>query len=242
MELFVSWKAGFNLLTWRVLVAVSVALMKCAIATSAAAQSNSGSHSQFQAPIPDELSKARFKELLKPGALPELQVGKKNAPIVIVGYTSVSCGLCGHFERKILPQITTKYIDPGIVRLVVRTFPLDRIAAAGAMLTRCVQPADSYKFHAALLKRQADWLTQKGENLRGGLVKIFGEFGGTAKQFDACLSKQEILQKVMRVRNRAHGSFGVIETPTFFINGKPLVNPRSVDDFEKIVRTMLKTQ
>ncbi|MEM6495220.1 MAG: thioredoxin domain-containing protein [Pseudomonadota bacterium] len=242
MKLFFSWRGKIDLRTGRVLTAISAVLMSCALAATASAQSNSGSHSQFQPPIPDELSKARFEELLKPGALPELQVGEKTAPIIIVGYTSVSCGLCGHFERKILPQLTSKYIEPGVVRLVVRTFPLDRIAAAGAMLTRCVKPEDNYKFHSELLKRQADWLTQKGEDLRGGLVKIFKEFGGTAKEFDACLGQQEILQKVMRVRNRAHGSFGVIETPTFFINGKPLVNPRSMDDFEKIVRTMLKTQ
>lgn len=226
----------------QLLIALSSIFISCTLATAAMAQSNAGSHSQFEAPIPDALGKARFNELLKPDELPELQVGAETAQIVIVGYTSVSCGLCGHFQRKILPQLKTKYIDAGTIRLIVRTFPLDRIAAAGAMLTRCVKPEDSYKFHAQLLQRQTDWLTQKGENLRDGLISIFKEFGGTAEGFDACLGKQALLKQVMNVRNRAHGTFGVNETPTFFINGKPLVNPRSVADFDKVIRPMLKTQ
>lgn len=226
----------------RFMLAWVVILMAVSMTTTAIAQSNSGSHSQFQPPIPDPLDKARFADLLKPGKMPELKIGSDDAQVTIVGYTSVSCGLCGHFERKILPELKTKYIGRGTVRLVVRSFPLDRIAAAGAMLTRCVKPSDSYKFHSALLQRQSDWLTQTGENLRGGLVKIFAEFGGNEMEFDACLGKQALLKNVMDVRNRANGSFGVIETPTFFINGKPLVNPRSLADFDKILRPMLKSQ
>ena len=236
------WTAGPHKFTGRWIVVLAGMLFAYAVTTTAMAQSNSGSHSQFQPPIPDALNKSRFNELLKPGKLPELQVGAETAHIVIVGYTSVTCGLCGRFQRKILPQLKTKYIDAGTIRLIVRSFPMDRIAAAGAMLTRCVSPSDSYKFHAQLLVRQTDWLTQKGDGLRDSLVKIFGEFGGTTDGFHACLGKQTLLKQVMDVRNRAHGTFGVNETPTFFINGKPLVNPRSIDDFDKIIRPMLKTQ
>ena len=212
------------------------ALMVCVAVPFAMAQSNSGSHSQFQPPIPDALGNERFADLLKPGSLPELRLGSSGARTTIVAYTSVSCGLCGHFQRKILPVLQSKYIDKGDMQLIIRPFPLDRIAAAGAMLTYCVKRPDSYKFLWALLERQQDWLTRKGQDLRSGLARIFKEYGGDEKSFEACLGRQELLKKIMDARNRADGTFGVLETPTFFINGKPLVNPRSVAEFEKIIR------
>ena len=220
----------------RLICALAALLTLAILVPVAMAQSNSGSHSQFQPPIPDALSKERFAELLKAGSLPELKLGRASAGITIVAYTSVSCGLCGHFQRKILPELQSKYIDKGEMRLVIRSFPLDRIAAAGAMLTYCVKPSDSYQFLSTLLERQADWLTRKGQDLRSGLAKIFKEYGGDDESFDACLGRQDLLKKIMDVRNRANGTFGVLETPTFFINGKPLVNPRSVAEFEKIIR------
>ena len=69
------------------------ALMVCVAAPFAMAQSNSGSHSEFQPPIPDALGNERFADLLKPISSLELRLGSSSAGTMIVAYTSVSCGL-----------------------------------------------------------------------------------------------------------------------------------------------------
>ena len=82
----------------------------------------------------DAAPEVPVEELMKPGALPDLVMGKAEAPITIVEYASQTCGHCGNFHTKVLPELKTKYIDTGKVRLVYREFPLDNLSAAASML------------------------------------------------------------------------------------------------------------
>src|SRR5262249_45309496 len=56
-------------------------------------------------------SEVALDELLKPGPLPELTLGKSDAPITVVEYASMTCGHCANFHNKVFPQLKEKYID-----------------------------------------------------------------------------------------------------------------------------------
>ena len=58
------------------------------------------------------------EELMKAGPLPDLVLGKADAPVTIIEYASMTCGHCANFHNKILPVLKEKYIDTGKVRLV----------------------------------------------------------------------------------------------------------------------------
>ena len=184
------------------------------------------------------LKEIPVEELNKAGALPEISIGKPNAQITIIEYASMTCGHCGRFHRDLLPQVKAKYIDTGAARLLVREFPLGKVALAASMLPRCVSSDKSYDFIETLFARQQLWL-QKG-NIRPRLVRISKEFGMTESTLDSCLQDDSLVEKVMSSRQRAVEEFGVKSTPTFFINGKPLVGPQSIVEFDKIIQPMLK--
>ena len=78
-----------------------------------------------------------LEELMRPGPLPDIVLGKADAPVTIIEYASMTCPHCATFNKTTYPALKTKYIDTGKVRFIFREFPLDELAVAASMLARC---------------------------------------------------------------------------------------------------------
>ena len=179
-------------------------------------------------------------ELMEPGPLPELSQGKADAPVTIVEYASLTCGHCAAFHNTVFPKIKEKYIDSGQVRFIMREFPLDNLAAAAAMLTRCAGGEKTYPLIEVLFKQQEQWAFVRG-NPVPELFKVAKQAGFTQESFDKCLTDQKLLEQVTSIRSKASDKFGVNSTPTFFINGKRLQEAPTVESFEKALAPLLKS-
>jgi protein-disulfide isomerase len=68
-------------------------------------------------------------------------LGKADAPITIIEYASLTCPHCAEFNKEVLPEVKTKYIETGKAKLIYRDFPLDQWALRASVLARCA-PAD----------------------------------------------------------------------------------------------------
>ena len=176
---------------------------------------------------------------MKAGSLPDLVLGKADAPITVVEYASMTCGHCATFHNKVFPALKEKYIDAGKVRLVFREFPLDNLAAAASMLARCAGGEKTLPLISVLFAKQEEWAFVKGDP-RPELFKVAKQAGFTQESFDKCLADQKLLEDITAVRTRGAETFGVSSTPTFFINGKKLAGA-SLDDFEKAFAPILKS-
>ena len=67
----------------------------------------------------------------------ELSIGSPDAEVEIIEYASLTCPHCANFRTNTYPLLRERYVDTGQVRMVLREFPLDPLAAAGFMLARC---------------------------------------------------------------------------------------------------------
>ncbi len=197
-----------------------------------AATASTGYAQPKKAPAPAEIS---VEELMKTGPLPDLVLGKAEAPITIVEYASMTCGHCANFHNTVLPTLKTKYIDTGKAKLILREFPLDNLAAAASMLTRCVAADKSYDLVSTLFKSQETWAFVQG-NPVPALFKVAEGSGFTKESFDKCLTDQKLLEGITGTRDRASKTFSVSSTPTFFINGKRFDGRAdSAESFEKAI-------
>jgi protein-disulfide isomerase len=178
-------------------------------------------------------------ELMKPDALPDLVLGKADAPCTIVEYASMTCGHCANFHTKVFPLIKEKYIATGKVRFIMREFPLDTLAAAASMLARCAGGDKTVPMIDVLFSKQEDWAFQR-QNAVPELFKIAKQAGFTQESFDKCLTDQALLDKITQGRERASTKFGVDSTPAFFINGKKLKDGPSIEAFDKAIAEALK--
>ncbi|MEQ1616272.1 MAG: DsbA family protein [Hyphomicrobiaceae bacterium] len=185
---------------------------------------------------------ADVAELMKAGDLPDQSIGSADAKVTVVEYASMTCGHCATFHKKVFPALKTKYVDTGKVRFIMREFPLDDLAAAASMLSRCAGGSDvakSYDLTAILFEKQDDWAFVKG-NPVPKLFEIAKQAGFTQDSFDKCLTDQKLLERITAVRERGSAKFGVNSTPSFFINGKRLNDAPSVENFEKAFELLLK--
>ncbi|MBA2125813.1 disulfide bond formation protein DsbA [Hyphomicrobium methylovorum] len=185
---------------------------------------------------PEQVS---VEELMKPGDLPELAVGKADAPVTIVEYASMTCPHCAHFSKDVFEKLKAKYIDTGKVRFVYREFPLDNLAAAASMLARCAGGDKAFPLIETFYAKQEDWAFVQG-NPVPKLFDIAKQAGFTQESFDKCLTDQKLLDQITVQRTRATDAFGVNATPSFFINGKRLQETPTLEAFDKVLEPLVK--
>ncbi len=171
-------------------------------------------------------------ELMAPGPLPDISLGKEDAPNTIVEYASMTCPHCAEFHKTVLPELKTKYIDTGQARLILREFPLDQLAAQASMLARCAGPDRHYPMVGALFDTQETWAV---EDSTEKLLQIAKQAGFTKEKFDQCIGDKALFEKIVETRTRGHETFGIDSTPTFFINGKRLTGDQTVAAFEALL-------
>ncbi len=180
-------------------------------------------------------------DVAKPVSLPDMALGPKDAAVTITEYASMTCPHCAAFSEKVFPQIKSEYIDPGKIRYVFREFPLDIKAAAGSMLARCIAKDDSGKYFAVvdmLFKQQNDWVMK---NTTETLKRIGKQAGMSEQAVETCLKDQALLDKIAADQKFANEVLKVNSTPTFFINGEMLKGETSFEEFDKKIKSLLKS-
>jgi protein-disulfide isomerase len=186
-----------------------------------------------------------MEAVLKPGALPEMALGKEDAKVTIVEYMSMTCPHCAHFHTTTFDEIKKKYVDTGKARFIIREFPFDPRAAAAFMLARCnpskpedlSTPEQYFPMVSMLFKQQQTWAA--AEDGRTALLQMSKLAGFSEESFTKCLTNQKLLDEVNATRERGSKDFGVNATPTFLINGKRYSGDMSVDIMSALIDSLL---
>ncbi|MGO9172473.1 MAG: thioredoxin domain-containing protein [Rhodomicrobium sp.] len=175
-------------------------------------------------------------ELIQPGPLGDIAIGKANAPVTIVQYISLNCTSCGGFQTETLPKLKKAYIDKGKARLIVREFPDDSASMSAAIAIRCVPAQDYFKAVEKLLKHQKDWAAPDAK--KDALYNLLKFTGVKHDKFDACLADQSIAQGLNSEKERSKG-FGVTYSPTFFVNAKKIAGAISFEEMQGTIDAAL---
>lgn len=167
----------------------------------------------------------------------DMVLGKPDAPVEIIAYASMTCTHCAAFELKTLPELKTRYIEPGKVKLVFREFPLDAVAVRAAMLARCAGPERYFGVIQLLFQQQAKWATAKDPV---AALKRVGQIAGiSAEQFDACMADNALMDRVVKTRLDAEQQYKIESTPSFVIGGKVHSGEMPIDTLAKLLDPLL---
>jgi protein-disulfide isomerase len=171
-------------------------------------------------------------ELMAPGPLGDRVLGKSTAPVTVIEYVSLTCPHCANFQKNLFARLKKEFIDTGRVRYIVREFPIGHTAGHAAIINRCA-PEDKYFFLLnQFLTRQPEWVSQE---VRPDAIYAVAKSSGMSREtFDKCLSNQTIIDGLTEVKQRGR-QFGVIGTPTFFINGRKAQGEVTYDEIKALV-------
>jgi len=141
-----------------------------------------------------------------------------------VEYASVTCHVCAAWQKENWAAFKAAYVDTNKVRYVFRELPTPppEFAYAGFLLARCAGPDKYFDVIHAIMESQTEWRT--GTNPRDSLIRIAGGVGIDEAAFTRCVTNPEAIA-ALETRVKAATDAGVINTPTFFVNGRQVSSP-----------------
>jgi len=156
-------------------------------------------------------------------------IGPEDAPITIIEFSDYQCPYCKKWHDEVLDRMLANY--PGQIRFVYRDFPLISIhpgAAPAAEAADCAGEQGSYwPFYQALFSMKYDLTTEAYQ-------QYAAELGLDMQAFAECLADRRYEPEVMGDYNYAV-NLGISSTPTFFINGIPIVGAQPYEVFKQLI-------
>ena len=176
-------------------------------------------------------------EIMQPGPLPEMWLGRKDAPLTIVQYASMTCPYCRQFQLETLPVLKREYIDTGKVRYVLRAeFPIGKQSGLATIALRCAPPDKYFVLYDKLMRQQAAWVSQ--EVRPDPIFKVAHEVGMTRAQFDSCRENRDMIDALNGIKERGR-TLGIVGTPNFFVEGKLVKSVIGIKEIREMVDPLL---
>lgn len=167
--------------------------------------------------------------------LHDLTLGRADAPVTIVEYSSYTCPHCASFHQENRPWLIKTFVEAGRARLVLMDYPLDGLAMAAAMLVHSA-PADTAPvLSETLFAEQTSWAT--AQNPRQALAGIAGLAGMSPAQVDAAFADKALFQKLLDRRAEAYEKQGIDSTPTLTINGTKIAANAPREELTRAIET-----
>lgn len=226
------------------------------LATGGLTQSGSGTAAGQSGGSPDKWESSPFQEMNGPslqarevianptlaqvmqpaGTLPEMSMGREDAPVTLIKYASMTCPFCRQFQMEAFPVLKRDYIDTGKVRFIIREFPIGFQSGLATIATRCVPESKYFQAYDRLMRQQNAWASQ--EVRPEPIVKVMGDLGLTKENLEACRQDKNLVAQLDAVKQRGR-LLGIVGTPNFFINGKLVKSTLTLNDVKNIIDPIL---
>lgn len=158
--------------------------------------------------------------------------GPADARVTLVEFSDFDCPACQAYSP-VVDALADAY--PADLRVVYKHFPLRQIHPRSESAARAAQAAGLqgkfFEYAARLFENPDDWSQKLGNSVYIGYAR---DLGLDTARFEADIESDVIKNKV-RDDERLALSLGVNATPTFFVNGRKIINPRSLEEFKTVI-------
>jgi protein-disulfide isomerase len=164
--------------------------------------------------------------------------GALDGKVTLVEFGDFQCPACGAYEP-IVRQVIKD--NPAILKVVFRHFPLTQIHQNALLAAKASEAASIqgkfWEMHDMLYDNQKTWADTI--NAR----QFFLTYAVTLKldvtKFTTDMDSPGVEAKVL-AEYKEGTQLGIQGTPTFFVNGKMIQNPQSVEAFDTLIRDAAK--
>lgn len=156
-------------------------------------------------------------------------LGPIDAPITIIEFSDFNCPFCRKWHQETFSTLLDTYPDQ--IRFIYRDFPIvggGQIGLGAAQAANCAAEQDAYwEFHDALFSGKYELNIE-------GYRQYAAEIGLDPDEIQSCVESGRYAEEVQNDL-RYGADLGVSGTPTFFINGIPLVGAQPMLQFTAII-------
>jgi protein-disulfide isomerase len=176
---------------------------------------------------------ATEKEVLLKLRLTDHYLGKIDAPVTFVEYSSISCPHCAEFHKMIFEKFKTEYVDTGKVLYIYRALPTNHPALMGYMMLNCVPQEKYFEYLNTLMKTQHVWAYTT--NYKNALINI-GKLGGLDETLlQKCFEDKTKEDEIVKDAIDASATLQITFTPTYYINGVKQEGVPKYGDLKKMI-------
>lgn len=173
-------------------------------------------------------------------------LGNANAKVTLIEYGDYQCPYCGEFYSQTEPQIIQNYVNTGKVRMVFRDFAfLGPESTAAAEAAQCAEDQNKlWPYHDALYSAKVADDANGGQEDDGffstaELLKLGQQVGLNMTTFTSCVENNTDANIVAQEKGAA-AAVGIDSTPSFIINGTPIVGAQPYSVFQSALDAALK--
>jgi len=163
--------------------------------------------------------------------------GDRQAKVVLLEYSDFQCPACATYHPMV-KQLEQEFGQQ--IAVVYRHFPLSTIHPNARAAAESAEAAGLqgyfWQMHDKLFENQSDW--SASPNPRNQFIQYASDLGLDIEKFESDLSSSAVSQAV-RDDIVSANQVGINATPTFFLNGVSITNPRSYDAFKNLVSEAL---
>ncbi len=166
--------------------------------------------------------------------------GEPGAPVEIVEFGDFGCSACAEFATRTWTDFHSQFIETGIVAwrfvpFVLGSFRNSQEAATAAECVADLEPEAFWSMHDLLYERQEDWKRRRRpkEELRNFAERV----GVDGEAFEDCYDGRSARERIDR-NNDIAKTLGVRATPTFFVNGRPLIGAPPLSEWHTLIEAV----
>ncbi|MCB8913620.1 DsbA family protein [Rhodococcus rhodochrous] len=170
-----------------------------------------------------------------------IAIGAVDAPVVMVAYSDYRCPFCAKFSRDTEPTLVDKYVDEGILRIEWRDLPIfgDQSMAAARAGRAAAAQGKFWEFGTAVYASSPD---RGHPDLTPEALRSFAAAAGVPDldRFDRQAADPSLDQDIYADVLEAN-TIGVSSTPSFVINGTPILGAQPLGVFEQVIEAAAGT-
>lgn len=167
----------------------------------------------------------------------DITKGNKKAKMVLIEYADFQCPACGYYYS-FIKQLSEEYKDKML--FAYRFFPLRQIHSNAMPSSQAAYAAHLqgkfFEMHDMLFENQKEW--SDSSNAKNIFTSYAQKLGLNEEKFKKDMESNDAL-RVIDNQYSVGAQAGVNSTPTFFLNGELIQNPKDYASFKELIDKLL---
>ncbi len=163
--------------------------------------------------------------------------GPENASVTLIEYGDFQCPSCLSYYPYVI-QLTKDF--PTMLRMVYRNFPITTIHANAIAAAQTAEAASKqgkfWEMHNVLFENQSTWASERNPEVL--FIQYAKQIGLDSERFKNDMNSSAVSNKIKNDQDSGT-ALDVQGTPTFFLNGREIENPKGYIAFKTLITAEL---